>query len=181
MWAGLQGPGPQEVGSSGWAVRESGEIRGGARVKHPTGVCPGSQGSGIDSEAGFGRWGLRWCCVGGSEVDPKAGPCRRGQGLDRLCGSREPRGWSRPLSGFVGLAVRATRKLEAWTVRHAGRGRSSLWAGLRGRGFSQPGLGRTPCTFGYFINTRNAWRSVVPTVSVPPKSRLCVLIMRVSR
>lgn len=38
----------------------------------------------------------------------------------------------------------------------------------------------SPCTFGYFMSRRKVWRSVVPTVSVPPKSRLCVVISRVS-
>lgn len=86
------------------------------------------------------------------------------------------------------MAVGPGRKPEDWAVWHAGRGFEA--SELRpvghacGAGVALGAVGRlgarAPCTFGYFMSTRKAWRSVVPTVSVPPKSRLCVVISRVS-
>ena len=95
---------------------------------------------------------LRWACGFGCATQARAGGSHsRHTGLELIvCG----RGFE---AGGAGVLYRA------------------LWAGLPTR---LPAL--APCTFGYFMSARKAWRSVVPTVSEPPKSRLCVVISRVS-
>lgn len=130
----------------------------------------GAQGRGFERTEGEGLRGRIVTCVVGRSNSTQA---RSGWHCV------DPEGQEAGISLSVGLAC-MRRLLMEGSTRLSGWGGAGVEGGRREGGCREGFAARIPCTLGYFIRMRKAWRKVVPTVSVPPKSRLCVVISRVS-